>query len=121
MCECGKQPKWPFLRVLFMEKLLVIARRPKWWSSFSCVSLYDACECEKQPRIVISVWTFYEKVVGDRDQNGGRVFLYIFMQRIRVWDTLNSPLLYAKVVCTVIDGENSTAVLIFGHLPTTFV
>ena len=49
-----------------MGKLLVLGLRPKWRSSFSRRCLYSVCQCGRQPKVVISVQTFYGKVVGSR-------------------------------------------------------
>ena len=55
-----------FLYGLPMGKLLVVGLGQKWRSSFNRTCLYIVCECERHPEVVISVRTFYGKVVGSR-------------------------------------------------------
>ena len=60
----GDGLKLLFLYGLCMGKLLVVGLRPKWRSSFNRTCLYIVCECGRHPKVVISVRTFYGKVVG---------------------------------------------------------
>ena len=60
----GDGLKLLFLYGLSMGKLLVVGLRPKWRSSFSRTCIYGVCECGRHTTAMISVRTFYWKVVG---------------------------------------------------------
>ena len=62
----GDRLKSLFLYGLLVGKLLVVEVRPKWRSNFFRTCLYSVCNCGRQPKITISVRTFYVKVVGSQ-------------------------------------------------------